>query len=219
MEKYDNYFQEHYWYSFSEEDLISYKKWFTAQWNEIRKKIPEKNNIIILEIWSGIWWAYQFIKSEIKNFNYTGLELDKSAVDFSNNYFQINSFQNVSFEEFESEKEAYDLILAFEVLEHIENPSKTAKKIHSLLKEDGIFIGTSPFPFRKNILWDKTHLSVLHPENWKRIFEYNGFSFCKTYPMSFIPFLWRIHTSLNFIIPIYISFKYFISTALIYAKK
>ncbi len=82
-----------------------------------------------------------------------------------------------------------------------------------------MFIGSSPDPYKKNVLADKTHNFVLHPENWKRLFLNNLFKNVDIYPMSFLPFLWRINKHLNIKLPFYIPFKYFISTCLIIAKK
>jgi len=119
----------------------------------------------------------------------------------------------------EKSKKKYKTIFAFEVLEHLYNPQDGIKQIKDLLDEDGIFIGTSPFPFKKNVLADKTHRFCLHPENWKKFFLENGFKKVEIYPMSFIPFVWRINKHLNIRLPFYISIKHFISTTLIIAKK
>ena len=93
------------------------------------------------------------------------------------------------------------------------------EKISDLLEDGGIFIGTSPYPYKKNVLADETHNFVLHPENWKRLFLDNGFKSVETFPMSFLPSLWRINKNFNIKLPLYLPFKYFISTCLIIAKK
>lgn len=219
MQNYDNYFRNHYNYSFTKTDLLNYKKWFYSQWQEVKKYLPKDKNLKILEIGSGIGWTYQFLNEELREFDYTGIELDQDAVDFSNQFFQVNSFRKISFDDYEDEYHSYDIIFAFEVLEHLENPSKSVRKIYSLLRKDGVFIGTSPFPFRKNILADETHISVLHPDNWKRIFLYSWFSQVNISPMSFLPYIWRINPKFNFKIKCYISFKNFPSTSFILLKK
>lgn len=221
MQNYDNYFGTHYGYDFSEKDIENYRKWFLAQWNKIQSYLPRWRKVRILEIWSGIGWFYQFIFSELEsdNFEYIGLELDSRAVAFSNQLFPNKPFLNVSLEEYKDPWEGFDFIFAFEVLEHISCPSSAIEKIFSLLTKDGVFMGTSPYPYYKNIIADKTHLSVLHPNNWRRLFEYAGFKKCSIQAWSFFPVLWRINTHLNFIIPFYIWFPYFISTTWIVASK
>lgn len=120
-------------------------------------------------------------------------------------------------EEWEAES-AYDLIFAFEVLEHFSKPEVTIKKIFQALKKDGLFVGTTPYPFPKAFN-DPTHQHVWRPEKWQQLFRQAGFSPVDTYPMSFPPLLYRFHRSLNFCLPWYIKNQYFVSTSLIVAHK
>jgi len=46
-----------------------------------------------------------------------------------------------------------------------------------LIKEARLFIGTKPYPFKMNDFFCQTHVSVLHPFNWKRLFEKCGFEY------------------------------------------
>lgn len=91
--------------------------------------------------------------------------------------------------------------------------------IPSLIKEGGMFIGSTPYPFKKNIVSDETHLFVLHPLNWKRLFENCGFDYVIVSAMTFLPYLRRINKKLNFIIPFYIPGMKLVSTSLIIARK
>lgn len=216
--KYTNYFKNHYKYAISKKDIDRYKQWFVPFWKIIAKYIHISPHTEILELGSGIGGFYPFIARHLQKGHYTGLELDKEAVQFTNTYFGTKAFQNLSLEEY-STKKRYDYIFAFEVLEHVHDPESIIKKIHTLLKPGGLFIGTSPFPFQRNIFADETHLYVLHPDNWKRLFSYNGFSSIIIFPMSFIPVIWKINTVFHIRIPIYINLPFFISTSLIIAKK
>ena len=91
--------------------------------------------------------------------------------------------------------------------------------IHSLTKEGGLFIGTTPYPFKKNIVSDDTHLFVLHPINWKKLFEKCGFEYVIVSAMTFLPYLWRINKKWNFIIPFYIPKMKLVSISLKIARK
>lgn len=112
-----------------------------------------------------------------------------------------------------------DIVFAFEVLEHLDNPYEAIIKIHKLLKKEGYFIGTTPYPFKKNIYADSTHRYILHPENWKKLFIEAGFSEVKLIPMSFLPFIWRLNKYINVRLPFYISLPSMISTCLLICKK
>ncbi len=213
--RYQNYFKEHYNSTFTKEDILHYQQWFYPQYHFIESKVKPAGNV--LEIGSGFGGFYSFLSNNNKK-NYLGLELDSDAVHFANSYFKTNTFLNESLEEFTSTI-SFNLVYAFEVLEHLSNPILSIEKIHSFLENDGIFIGTSPYPYKKNVLADDTHTFVLHPENWKRLFLDSGFKRVEIIPMSFFPFLWRIHKNLNIKLPWYVPFKNFISTCLIIAKK
>jgi len=212
---YKNYFKEHYKSTFSEKDVINYQKWFYSQYRFIQLKIKPIGNII--EIGSGLGSFYSFLSKKDQE-NYLGLELDADAKNFANYYFKSEAFLNKSLEELKHERKS-NVIYAFEVLEHLDNPMFGIKKIFNILENGGVFIGTSPYPYKRNVLGDKTHNFVLHPENWKRLFLNNGFKKVDIFPMSFFPYLWRINKHLNIRLPFYIPFKYFISTCLIIAIK
>jgi SAM-dependent methyltransferase len=211
---YKDYFAQHYRSDFTTDDIEKYRKWFLAQWKKIESIHPLNDMDTVLEIGSGLGGFATFIKNDSR---YTGLELDSRACEFSQSHFPSKKFLNLSLSEFEAPAKV-DRIYSFEVLEHLPDVISSIQKIHGLLKPKGIFIGTTPYPFRKNIEADETHLFVLHPENWKRLFEKNGFK-VRSQPMSFLPYLWRVQPSLNQIFPFYIPFKYFISTTLIIATK
>jgi len=214
---YGGYFRRHYRAKFSQTDIDLYKKWFYTQWKFIIQKVVFQKNYAILEIGSGLGGVYSILKDN-EIYNYKGIDLDEDVVQFCRTHFKVDRFENKNLALMPYTKK-YDMILAFEVLEHLENPSEAIRKIGSLLKKGGRFVGTSPYPYKKNILADKTHVSVLHPENWKKLFYDNGFKSVEIFPCSFLPFVWRIHKKANLRIPIYLPFKYFISTTLIIARK
>lgn len=211
---YKDYFKTHYKYDFSDKNLQNYKDWFYPQWNIIKSLIKIKKDSSILEVGSGIGGFYSFLN----NNRYIGVELDEEAVKFANNYFNTDVFLNTPLEKLKYENK-FDYVFAFEVLEHLYNPLDAIKQINSFLKKDGIFCGTSPYPFYKNVVPDKTHLFVLHPDNWKRLFLLSGFKEVELYPMTFYPLIWRINKKLNFKLPFYLPFGGFVSTTLIVARK
>lgn len=214
---YKDYFKNQYKLSFTEQDIYNYKKWFLSQYIFINKFINIKSTSKILEIGSAFGGFYNIL-TERQRKNYIGLELDNDAVLFSNNFFKVDCFKNKSILDYD-EHGKKDFVFAFEVLEHFDDPIKEIGKIYETLNSNGIFCGTTPYPFKKNIEGDYTHYFVLHPLNWEKLFYHIGFSEVKTKPMSFIPFIWRIWPFFNIKLPFYIPFKYFISTSLIIAKK
>lgn len=216
--KYKNYFKNHYKVDISDNDVQNYSNWFFSQFNLIKDSLLLKQKASVLEIGSGYGGFLNIAREFGYKWNYSGLELDSYAVKFTKKKFKSDKFSNTTFEKYNT-KEKYDYIFAFEVLEHVDDPYFVINKINKLLKNNGVFVGTSPYPFKKNVYADETHKYVLHPSNWKKIFNDNGFKKIKTYPMTFLPFIWRISKKLNIRFPFYFSFKNIISTTLIIAYK
>ncbi|MCX8009451.1 MAG: class I SAM-dependent methyltransferase, partial [Patescibacteria group bacterium] len=107
---------------------------------------------------------------------------------------------------------SFDFVFAFEVLEHISVLNRAVLNIYKLLKKGGYFIGSTPYPFRKNMK-DPTHINVHLPFFWRNLFISNTFSYVDIIPFSVPPFFWNI--SFNR----YISYPFFVSATLIIAKK
>ena len=216
--KYSGYFKNHYHAKLSAEDIELSQKWLYPQWKLIRENTELSKKSKVLEIGSGFGGFYSYLSQVVESSSYTGIELDKEAVKFCKNFFKTGNFANISIKQFQS-KNRFDYIFAFEVLEHLNDPFEAIRKIHSLLNKSGVFIGSSPYPYPKNVLADRTHRYVIHPANWTKLFIEASFKYVSIYPMSFIPFIWRLNKHLNFRIPFYIPFNGFISTALIIASK
>lgn len=212
--KYFNYFSSHYKMAYSQKDIEIYKRWFMPQWKYIQRYVHVTKKDSILEIGAGVGSFYSFLPDTI---DYDGLELDSTAVAFARTHFHRPIFHCTPIEKF-TPKKTYDYIFAFEVLEHLDNPDDVIQKVHSLLKKDGVFVGTSPYPYPKNIWGDSTHKYVLHPQNWKKIMVESGFTSVSLFPMTYPPYIWRIHPALNIRIPLYIGTPFFVSTCLFIAK-
>jgi 2-polyprenyl-3-methyl-5-hydroxy-6-metoxy-1,4-benzoquinol methylase len=86
----------------------------------------------------------------------------------------------------------FQLAIAFDVIEHLEDPSIYCRKIHSLLNEGGLFFLIVPNRrsiferhFRRSIKKQRAkaipwvpgvpHLQFKLPEEWERLFEESGF--------------------------------------------
>ena len=215
-DQYENYFKEHYNATFSAADTDMQSKFLFSQLLFIDKKInlSKYKNKKVLEIGSGLGAIANILLKEYEFEHYEGIELDGAMAEFTNEsiggYFRNESVDDLR--KYVGRK--YDLIFAFEVMEHLADPIESMSIIKSLLTDDGIFIATSPYPFKKNVLADKTHLFVLHPESWKVLLRKNNFKNIKAYPMSHLPYIWRINKRFNFRIPFYVAFRHFISTTM-----
>lgn len=212
---YEGYFQAKYRYRMSAEDIQSYRRWFESQWRLIRSLLPLDPEMSVVEVGSGIGGLYSLLVG-LGVSDYVGLELDAEAARFSNAHFGVDHFVCRDVMDFEPGRQ-FDLAFAFEVLEHLENPAAALRRLRGMLVDGGRLCASTPYPYARNVEGDATHLSVLHPVNWRRLLVRCGFTDVMIRPMSFIPALWRLHPNLNPVIPRYLPFPGWVSTSLVIA--
>lgn len=217
---FQGYFREHVKFDFTLES-VKYEAQFVEKQVDLIEQLTDiqtHKEEPILEIGSGLGRLYYILSSRGYR-KIQGIEPDNEVCEFANKIFGAK-FKNTYLEDLgAAEHDKYRTIFSFETLEHLPNPIESIEKIYQLLDGQGQFIGTSPFPSVGNILSDQTHLFVLHPQNWERLFRRAGFKQVIVRPMTFIPFLWRFSGKLNFILPFYFPYFKFVSTTLIIATK
>lgn len=128
----------------------------------------------------------------INNLNKEGF-IDVTASDMNKAllYKEIkNKYIHMDITKTNKHKERYDVIFAFDVLEHILESEKVAENIFSLLSKDGLFIFSVPYP-RKLNLYDPYHISMHYPNYWTNIFKRDGFTLLKLEEITFLPYIWR----------------------------
>jgi len=223
ISSYLDYFKNHVGAQFNLDWVRKDSDFVYNQLRHIRRKVPFDSdlNVPVLEIGSGMG-RLALLLNEAGFSDYTGLEINSEALKFSQN-LGLESFkfinQEIKYFAKQNSEKRFSIVFCFETLEHLELPIQDLMAIHSLTKEGGLFIGTTPYPFKKNIVSDETHLFVLHPINWKRLFEKCGFEDVIVTAMTFLPYMWRINKKWNFIIPFYIPGMKLFSTSLIIARK
>jgi 2-polyprenyl-3-methyl-5-hydroxy-6-metoxy-1,4-benzoquinol methylase len=220
LSKWDKYFLSHYrpdkndW---SMQDVYKYKQWYTSWVRYFEKKCPVlQEKASIFEIGSAMGSMAQLLHE--RGHNVIGSDISDLMVQSANQLCKPIRFVFCDIQKGIPLKKLFDIVLALEVLEHVPKLEASIKHIYASLRRGGYFVGTSPYPYKKNFL-DPTHINVKYPDEWRILFEKNGFSDVKIYPMSFFPFLWRIHRSLNIVLPFKTALPLFISTTLIIAKK
>lgn len=114
-------------------------------------------------------------------------------------YPRIHFFKHDVQEEIINKKQ-YDLVIALDVIEHLENPKKAIKNMYDLIKPNGLVLCSTPndYAHERRV---PTHISVKRPDQWKKIFYEVGFKTVKTRQMTFLPFFYRFHWRLNLSLP------------------
>ena len=151
------------------------------------QKIRAKANIVksfkkrgdLLEIGCGD----AFLLNELKgNFNAVGIDISEHALMRAQKLIDKRKLKIMDIEK-EDLKGKYDVILAFDVLEHLKNPKKAIIKVKKALKNRGIFIFSVPnnhglFGSISTMVFnyfDKTHMSTFKRGEWIRIVNDLGF--------------------------------------------
>jgi SAM-dependent methyltransferase len=219
-QEYAGYFKSHVGARFTAEWVRRDARFVENQLRLVDRHLPLERlrSKPVLEVGSGTGRLFELLRRRGFD-NYLGIELDPEAVEGSTHLFGAHFEQSRLCDHAPVHQGAYDTVFAFEVLEHLSDPISDIANIHAALTPGGHFVGTSPFPFRKNVMSDSTHLFVLHPENWRRLFENQGFEIVLLRAMTFLPMLWRVHGRLNVILPFYFRGLRLVSTTMIIARR
>jgi len=107
-----------------------------------------------------------------------GIDIEHRDIEFP---FKIGDIKNLPFK-----NQSFDVVTALEVMEHIDDYSTALREVHRVLKQNGIFVMTTPhntFFFRIfwNIWektfgrkWKDTHLTFFKKEEWLDILRKSG---------------------------------------------
>ena len=125
---------------FTREYLIDarfYNEYFEQVIETIRKyKKPTR----VLDVGCGVGLFLQKVKAN--GWNGVGVDMSKPAVTYARNHgleVHLGRIEQSSFK-----TETFDVITLFQTIEHLEDPLKILKKLHSLLKVGGVLLITTP---------------------------------------------------------------------------
>ena len=149
---------------------------------KINKYLNSKDKINILCFGDGIGSdSLNFTKS---GYSVTYFDIEGKISDFARLNFKLNKVDNLIQTIFKNShllENAYDVVICREVLEHLEDPFETVKKLRSLLKNDGLlFLSESFSSVNKNF---PTHLSsnLKYVNKTIEIIVEIGFQYLETY--------------------------------------
>jgi len=111
-----------------------------------------------------------------------GIDISRSAIKSASKFIEKNRLKVMNIEESQINGR-YDVILAFDVLEHLKNPKRAIIKIRNSLKKEGVLILSVPnnYGFFGKIITsyfnfiDRTHTSTYEREKWISLLKENGF--------------------------------------------
>ncbi|MCL5432847.1 MAG: class I SAM-dependent methyltransferase [Patescibacteria group bacterium] len=213
--KTDKKFEEYYfkgWFKravgeFTDKDLERSRNWFWAWLKKLNQYVPIKNGDgkDILEVGCSIG-AVASLLSERK-FNVYASDVSQYAIQRAEKLSPQVKFLAFDIQKGIPIKKKFDIIIAFEVVEHLEKPEKAIKIMYGSLKSKGVLVMSTPYPYNW-IHKDPTHINVKYPKDWLDIMRRIGFSKVFYNRFSLLPFFYRIHYRLQIIMPFAIPVPY-----------
>lgn len=118
----------------------------------------------------------KYLEVASRDFQVAGIDPSAYAIKEVRRLVPSATLSVSSLESFRPQKR-FDVVTAFDVLEHLEDPRRAMEKIHRLLSNEGIFVCVVPVydgPFGTIGGWldrDPTHLHKWDRWKWLRLFE------------------------------------------------
>lgn len=220
----ENYFWGYYRRNvgiFSKKDLKRSINWFYGWFKYLQKFIDLKkgNGRKVLEIGCSMGGASSILVD--RGFRVFASDISMFALNNASRLAKETG-RKISFYRFDVQKkipinEKFDIIYAFEVIEHLRYPLKAIKNMRSKLKANGLLICSTP---NKNYdkSSDPTHINVKTKEEWEEIFKSVGFKRINISQVSFLAFFYKLNKNFHFILPFPIASKYINSPLFIVAR-
>lgn len=127
----------------------------------VQRYFPEKEDLQILEIGCG---TGGLTKHLVKYGKVTGFDISEDAIEYCKSAGLKDVFvQDMNTFNPQNYQEKYDLVLALDVLEHIQDDVGAMKKVYQILKNNGLFIINVP---AHKFLWSEHDEALEHKRRY-----------------------------------------------------
>ncbi len=151
----------------------------------VKEISPSLNHASLLEIGCGM--GDFLLEAQSEGFNVSGLEVTDHLVELANRRLGSTSVQKGYLESSRFDKESFDVVANFDVIEHVRNPVDFLMHVNSLLKESGkVYIVTPSLDsFSAKLLgrnwmeYKVEHISYFNQKSISLLLEQAGFQHIK----------------------------------------
>ena len=150
----------------------------------LNKFIDGQRSLEILEIGTGSGFFLDFAGEEFPNSRLTGLEYDERLLHETASRAPNASLHQGNAENFALGSHRFDLIVSFQVIEHLYDPGAMLRNVKAHLKPGGIFLVTTPnlsgvgarVMKRRWHGYRDDHVSLKKKKDWDDLIELHGFN-------------------------------------------
>jgi len=172
---------------YAEPDNVLYRFKRKLSYSNILKNISQylsdDSSQSVLEIGTGSGFLISFLEKSYPNTTFFGLEFDPRLVDLTKSKIKNANIYQGNAENFNLKKD-FNLIVSLQVIEHLYKPEDMLNCVSNHLKDQGIFIFTTPNLgcFSDRILKHKwhgyrsDHVSLKSRDHWDDLLEQKGFT-------------------------------------------
>lgn len=208
-------FEEGYftgWYKnavgdFSKKDLELSVNWFFAWIEKLNQYVPLKKGKgkKVLEIGCSIGAVSNILTK--RGFDVWATDVSEYAVKKAQKLTPKAHFSVVDIQKKIQIKEQFDLIICFEVVEHLEKPDLGIENMVDKLNVGGTLVISTPFPYSWNY-HDPTHINLKTPKEWVKIMKKSGLKKVEFHRFTLIPFFYRFNKRFQIILPFHVAVPY-----------
>jgi 2-polyprenyl-3-methyl-5-hydroxy-6-metoxy-1,4-benzoquinol methylase len=158
---------------------------------------PDANTI--LDVGSGRGWMLNDLKKKYFFQRTTGIQVSRPAVDFSRKELGLEIFDR-DLLEVDFGRSRFDIVTMWHVLEHVQHPQETIRRIHELLNPSGLLVIEVPNLDSWTSAWTLPywlgldpdyHLTFFTPSSLISLLERNGFEIkrIRTFSLEYSTFI------------------------------
>lgn len=147
--------EKEYWWHIGKRHLVE---------TLVEHLFEEPKDLTILELGCGTGGVTEVLT---KYGDVTGLDVSHAAVEYCKTRGLNNVFvEDITSMDIEKYRDKFDLVLALDVLEHIQDDVKVMSKVREMLKEDGLFFINVP---AHKFLWSEHDEALEHKRRYHRV--------------------------------------------------
>jgi len=141
-------------------DMLLLRQWYVKR--EIKKHFPQRHSLYFYDAGAGFGQYSYFILKNFKNSQVRAVDLKTDYMESFSKYAQKKAWKGFQAKQADLVEyvpnQHFDLIIAVDILEHIEEDEKVLENFRKVLKKEGKLIISSPSNFDESAKFTAEHV-------------------------------------------------------------